>query len=213
MNFVYISIILLFSTRSYLYLAKKFKIFDVPNHRSSHSLNTIRGVGVIIPISFFSYLFFFDEGTNFTFFSIGLFIISLISALDDIFSIKIYIRLIVHFISSVLLLIQLGHITVPPVLIMIAVILIVGWLNAFNFMDGVNGMAALYAATFLLSLLFIPELDNKNSLILSLLLALAIFIFLNVREKPISFFGDSGSITMPYLMAFLMFLLIQKTGS
>ena len=40
---------------TYLKIAKRFEIVDKPNHRSSHEIVTIRGGGIVFPISVFMY--------------------------------------------------------------------------------------------------------------------------------------------------------------
>jgi UDP-N-acetylmuramyl pentapeptide phosphotransferase/UDP-N-acetylglucosamine-1-phosphate transferase len=49
----------------YLKIAKRFNIVDKPNHRSSHEIVTIRGGGIVFPISIL--LFFLTSGFSYPF--------------------------------------------------------------------------------------------------------------------------------------------------
>ena len=48
-------LILFFCAYLYIKAAQKFGIEDVPNHRSSHTLKTIKGGGILFVISLFIY--------------------------------------------------------------------------------------------------------------------------------------------------------------
>ena len=58
----------------YLKLAKRYKIFDIPNNRSSHKIVTIRGGGIVFPVSVFMY--FVYSGFEYPLFMLAIFIIS-----------------------------------------------------------------------------------------------------------------------------------------
>ena len=55
----------------YFKIAIKFKIIDKPNERSSHTKSTIRGGGIIFPISLL--LFYFLENPSIPYFFVGKF--------------------------------------------------------------------------------------------------------------------------------------------
>ena len=69
----------------------------------------------------------------------------------------------------------------------------IGWVNAFNFMDGINGITVLYALTAIVSFAYLPI--NKASLPLLVTMALSCIAFglFNVRKKAKTFAGDVGS--------------------
>ena len=75
--------ILVFVELIYLKIANKFMVFDIPNERSSHQFATIKGGGVIFLICVLNW-FFFENHDDFYFFLSGLFIISIVSFIDDI---------------------------------------------------------------------------------------------------------------------------------
>ena len=74
----------------YLKLAIKFKIIDKPNERSSHTKITVRGGGIIFPIAIL--LFFIFNDYQYPYFVLGVFLISVVSFLDDIYTLSARIR-------------------------------------------------------------------------------------------------------------------------
>ena len=56
MNYLTTFIILVFSIQLYFIIAKHFKIIDKPNERSSHSIGTFTGGGIIFPIALVCWL-------------------------------------------------------------------------------------------------------------------------------------------------------------
>ena len=91
----------------------------------------------------------------------------------------------------------------------------VGFINIYNFMDGINGITGFYSLAVLLGLLFINEQENlvDNNLILYSLFSLVIFGFYNFRKKARMFAGDIGSISIAVLLFFLGAYFIQQLNS
>ena len=203
-----LTILLLF----YFRLAVQFKIIDKPNQRSSHSRITIRGAGIIFPIALF--LQFLISGFQYPLFSSGLMLISLISFYDDLQPISNKIRLFIHLIAVSLLFVEAGLMNYPVLIIFLAFILVIGTINAYNFMDGINGITGSYSLITLLSLYLVNE--SLNSFVLSewllvAIMALLVFNFFNFRKKAKCFAGDVGSVSMAFKIIFFLLLLILKT--
>ena len=179
----------------YLQLAKKYNIFDVPNHRSSHTSIIVRGGGVIFPIALLLAYFLFDF--QYKWFVGSVFILSLVSFLDDLYSLSSIIRFFIQCLVAFLLLFELDLIR-PLILLPFLIFLIVGGLNAFNFMDGINGLTALYSVVSLGSLYYINQsiLFIDSGFILIPLIGVIIFSFFNVRDRALCFAGDVGSISI-----------------
>ena len=194
----------------YLQLAKKYNIFDVPNNRSSHNSITIRGGGIIFPISLLLAYFLFDF--QYKWFVVSVIILSLVSFLDDLYSLSSIIRFIVQSLVVFLLLFELGLIR-PFILLPFLMFMIVGGLNAFNFMDGINGLTALYSIVTLSTLYYINQsiLFIDSGFILIPLIGVIIFSFFNVRDRAICFAGDVGSVSIAAIILFLLFKLVIHT--
>ncbi|REC52781.1 MULTISPECIES: MraY family glycosyltransferase [Chryseobacterium] len=217
MEFLIVTILLFISMLIYFRIADKYNIIDKPNHRSAHTQITLRGGGIIFPVAFIIFsVFNFNEFVhNYWSFGLGLLAISAISFIDDIVTLSNKIRLSVHFISVVLLLYFTGAFNVMPIWVWpILFILIIGTLNAYNFMDGINGMTGLYSLVGLSSLLYINEKVisfTDENFILYPVLACIVFLFFNFRKKAKCFAGDVGSMAIAFWVIGLITLLIMKT--
>jgi len=127
----------------YFHLATHFNILDKPNHRSSHSYTTIRGGGILFPIAVLLYCPFFNFSTNNLYFVFGLLAISLISFWDDVKPVSNSIRLLIHVLSTTILFNSFSFLSYPLWLTLLGYIVVIGIINAYNFMDGINGITGL----------------------------------------------------------------------
>ncbi|OVE57617.1 MraY family glycosyltransferase [Chryseobacterium mucoviscidosis] len=217
MEFLIVTILLFISMLIYFRIADKYNIIDKPNHRSAHTQITLRGGGIIFPVAFiiFSAFNFNEVIENYWSFGLGLLAISTISFIDDIVTLSNKIRLSVHFISVVLLLYFTGAFNLMPIWVWpVLFILIIGTLNAYNFMDGINGMTGLYSLVGLSSLLYINEKVisfTDENFILYPVLTCVVFLFFNFRKKAKCFAGDVGSMAIAFWVIGLITLLIMKT--
>ena len=222
MEYLLTAIFLFFLELLYFRIADKFNIIDKPNHRSAHSEITLRGGGVVFPIAFllFAASYFFRENSilspqNYLIFGIGLLAICTISFIDDILDLSSKIRLVFHFLSVSLLLYFINAFQLLPIwAIPFLYILIIGILNAYNFMDGINGITGLYSMVILGSLLYVNqyviEFTDINFIIYPLIACL-VFLFFNFRKKAKCFMGDIGSMGIAFWVLGLLGLLIIKT--
>lgn len=209
----------------FVVLGRKFQLYDHPTGRSSHVNPTLTGLGLISVVAFLVYGF--SMGFNLPeYFVIALLLIATISFIDDIFALKHSIRLVFQMFAILLLIWQLDFKTQGEgVLILGAAALVfgVGVINAYNFMDGINGMLILNALVVLGSMLFLNEkLTDSNgarvsfadsNFILAMMLAMLVSAVLNVRKKAVAFMGDVGSMTVSMVILFLMYSLLLKTGN
>ncbi|KFF13393.1 UDP-GlcNAc:UDP-phosphate GlcNAc-1-phosphate transferase [Chryseobacterium soli] len=218
MEYIVIIVILFITMLMYFKIADKYNIIDKPNHRSAHTQITLRGGGVIFPIAFIIFGFFnFNLMINeYWSFGLGILAICTISFIDDIRTLSNKIRLFVHLISVILLLYFTGAFTLMPFWIWpILFILIVGTLNAYNFMDGINGMTGIYSFVALGSLAYInKEVVQFTDIdfIYYPMLACLVFLFFNFRKKAKCFAGDVGSMGIGFWIIGLVTLLIMRTG-
>lgn len=228
MEYIIIAIAFFLLMLVYFKIADKFNIIDRPNHRSAHTEITLRGGGIIFPIAYLffisyhvlsnNYKFSLDisSGPNYWIFGFGLLIICIISFIDDIIDLSSKIRLLFHFISVTLLLYSINAFHILPIwAIPIGYIFIIGILNAYNFMDGINGMSGVYSSVVLCSLLYVNQyMINFVELdfIIYPIIASLIFLFFNFRKKAKCFLGDIGSMGIAFWIIALLGLLIIKTG-
>ncbi|MCR9132583.1 MAG: UDP-GlcNAc--UDP-phosphate GlcNAc-1-phosphate transferase [bacterium] len=197
---------------SYLVLAKKMGLIDNPNERSSHKKPTVRGGGVIFPIAVVAWAFFFEHGD--WYFVLAVILIGLIGFLDDRYTLSPLPRFIIQSLGVFLIMLELDLLSMTFIYIVIAFILMTGWLNTFNFMDGINGITVLYTLVVLFGVYLFREevMSFSLSLFYTLVIALSIFGFLNVRINAVAFAGDVGSLSMGLILAYLVSSLIISTG-
>jgi UDP-GlcNAc:undecaprenyl-phosphate/decaprenyl-phosphate GlcNAc-1-phosphate transferase len=197
---------------AYFKVADEYNIIDKPNKRSSHTKVAIRGGGILFPISIV--LWSIVSGV-FNPFIIGLVLISVVSFIDDCKPLSNKIRTAIHFLSIGLLLYQFGFSEFSYLSWAFGLLFIGGWINAYNFMDGINGITVLYSLSVLsvcyylnLRYYFVPPLFINYTL-----MGLLVFGFYNVRKKAKTFAGDVGSISMAFILAFIILSLLLKSAN
>jgi UDP-N-acetylmuramyl pentapeptide phosphotransferase/UDP-N-acetylglucosamine-1-phosphate transferase len=85
---------------------------------------------------------------------------------------------------------------------------VIGWINAFNFMDGINGITVLYALVSILTFGYLYQGEKSFSVLVSVGLSCLVFGFYNLRRKAKTFAGDVGSISMALFLAYFMLKII-----
>lgn len=212
MIYIYVFILLLILELSYFKLASRFKIVAKPNGRSSHKKLTVVGGGIIFYFSILLYCII--NGFEYPWFFVSLTILTIVSFIDDFKPQSFRIRLLVQIIAVILLFYELGILETCWLYIIIGLVLSTGILNAYNFMDGINGMIGLTSFVVLASLLYIDYyiIDFiKAEIIFYVLLGLVIFNFFNVRRQPKCFAGDVGAISLAFIILFMLAKLIMET--
>jgi UDP-GlcNAc:undecaprenyl-phosphate GlcNAc-1-phosphate transferase len=212
LSILIISIIILFAAELlYFKIADYYNIIDKPNYRSSHTQITIRGGGIIFTAAIL--IFSFYASLNYPYFLLGLFLISLISFIDDISELSSKIRILFHLVAVALLFYQMDMFALPVYLILLALLFVIGTINAINFMDGINGITGGYALVALVTLYFINSINSftSTSLLIIAILAILVFNFFNFRKKAKCFAGDVGSVSLAFIILFFLLQLIIKT--
>lgn len=215
MQYTILGIILMIIMLLYFKVADYFNIIDKPNQRSSHTEITLRGGGIIFWFS--ALLYFVQHIQNNYFFFTGVTLVSLVSFWDDIQSLSNKIRITVHFLSITLIFYDLNLFNLIPLwCIPVAYILAIGLINAYNFMDGINGITGLYTLVVMGSLLYVNtkiQLFTDGNFIKYAMMASLVFLFFNYRKKAKCFAGDVGSIAIAFWVIYLVLKLILVTDS
>lgn len=213
MIYFIIFIILFVLELLYFKLADRYNIIDKPNERSSHTRITLRGGGVIFYIG--ALLYFIWSGLQYPWFFLGLTMMTLVSFADDVLTLSNKIRLLFHFTSVLLMAYELQIFDYPWYYLLIAFVFIVGVINAYNFMDGINGITAGYSlsvgALLLLVNKDIPFIDKD--LLLFSMLGVLVFAFFNFRQRAKCFAGDVGSVSIAFILLFCLGSLILYTSN
>src|SRR5690606_147391 len=195
---------------AYFRLALRYRIIDKPNERSSHVKPTIRGGGIIFPLAVLGYSVL--NSFAYPYFLLAVLLSGGISFLDDIKDLPRRLRFGVHIIAAILVLFQAGIMALPLVLAGLAFFFVVGVFNAFNFMDGINGITGFYSLAILVPLMFTETNPVNTSLQAYVLIALLVFLFFNARKKAKCFAGDVGSISIAVIICFLLVQRIITSG-
>lgn len=213
MIFLLIAFVLLALEQVYFRVADQFNIIDKPNQRSSHTSVVLRGGGIIF--LFGAWLFLGCFGHQYPWFILGLTLVSLISFIDDVHSLPDNIRLAVQFTAMFLMFYQFDILNFQDWwMVFIALIVCVGIINAYNFMDGINGITCGYSFAVLIPMIYLNSFMNFISMSYLYVTALSLLVFgiFNFRKKAKCFAGDVGSISMAFILLFALGLLILKTG-
>ncbi|MEG2243185.1 MAG: glycosyltransferase family 4 protein [Muribaculaceae bacterium] len=214
MIFIIITIFLILLELGYFRIADKFNIIDKPNLRSSHSYITLRGGGIIFPLAAIVWTCAF--GFQYTWFIVALIAISAISFIDDIHSVPNRIRIVVQFAAMLAVFCQWGIVNTESWwIIIIALITCTGIINAYNFMDGINGITAGYSLAIIVPLLLLNYkiVFVEQSFLIVIALSILIFCFFNFRQHAKCFAGDVGSVSIAFIILFALGALILKTGN
>jgi len=209
MTYIIITIFLIFFELFYFKIAERYHIIDKPNDRSSHSNSTIRGGGIIFPTTIL--IAFILGYVNLTI-TWAVLIVAIISFIDDIKPISQKPRFGSHIIAVLLIAHELDLFQGPFWVLPLVLVLAIGWINAFNFMDGINGITVLYALSAIVSFSFLPVNESSLPLLIIIGLSCLVFGFFNVRNKAKTFAGDVGSISLALFLAYFMMKTIVETG-
>ena len=205
-----------------LAILRRHTILDIPNDRSSHSTPIPRGGGIavisIILTSWAIIWFAYDTQTTVQAFwiMIGLCLcLAFISAVDDVKNgIPAIVRLLVQSIVVTIGLFTLpqsgqtfwGYIPVELDLALTAIIWL-WFLNLFNFMDGIDGLAGSQSITTGLGICAVALITPDMSVygLYGLALAGATIGFLPWNWQPAKIFlGDVGSISIGFIIGWLL---------
>jgi UDP-N-acetylmuramyl pentapeptide phosphotransferase/UDP-N-acetylglucosamine-1-phosphate transferase len=200
-------------------LLRRRGILDYPNERSLHQVATPRGGGIALTGTVLLVWAALGMGGFVSPVVIGILLgtllVAIVSWIDDLRGLSPALRLAVQALA-----VAMGLVALPPSGNTLAVALGPGvyrlaagvawlwWLNLFNFMDGIDGMAGSEAAALGLGLLLFGAagvgLDPQLAWLSAAILGAALgFLVWNWPPAKI-FLGDVGSTTAGYLTGFLL---------
>ncbi|MBR6798254.1 MAG: glycosyltransferase family 4 protein [Opitutales bacterium] len=197
----------------YFKIADRFNIVDKPNARSSHTTLTRRGGGIIFLLA--AVWWSAAHGFAFPWFLGGLVLIAGISFVDDLVSVSNKIRLLCHFAAFAMMFHEWTLFsTFPWWISVVALIFCVGIINAYNFMDGINGITGGYSLAVLGALAWVNFQTpfTENSLLWTMIAAVLVFCFFNFRKRALCFAGDVGSVAIAFVILFFLGKLMIETG-
>ena len=212
MYYLIILVLLFLAELFYFRIADKCNIIDKPNERSSHTRITLRGGGIIFYFGVLAY--FLTSHFEYPWFMLALTLITFISFVDDIRSTSQILRLVFHFSAMALMFYQWGLFSLPWWTLFVALIVCTGIINAYNFMDGINGITGGYSLVVLVALAYINEAVVsfvEQDFILTVLCSVVVFNFFNFRKRAKCFAGDVGSVCIAFVLLFFIGKLVIRT--
>ena len=210
--YLIILVLLFLAELFYFRIADKCNIIDKPNERSSHTRITLRGGGIIFYFGVLAY--FLTSHFEYPWFMLALTLITFISFVDDIRSTSQVLRLVFHFSAMALMFYQWGLFSLPWWTLFVALIVCTGIINAYNFMDGINGITGGYSLVVLVALAYINEAVVsfvEQDFILTVLCSVVVFNFFNFRKRAKCFAGDVGSVCIAFVLLFFIGKLVIRT--
>ncbi|WP_455674553.1 MraY family glycosyltransferase [Phocaeicola sp.] len=212
MYYIIVLALLFVAELLYFRIADKCNIIDKPNERSSHTRITLRGGGIIFYFGALAY--FLTNHGEYPWMMLALTLVTFISFVDDIRSTSQFTRLVFQFTAMGLMFYQWGLFSLSWFWIVPALIVCTGIINAYNFMDGINGITGGYSLVVLGALAYINQFVVsfvEQGFIYTVLLAVLVFCFFNFRKRAKCFAGDVGSVSIAFIVLFLLGKLIIST--
>jgi len=200
------------------YYAPKIGLIDIPVGRSSHIKHTPSGAGIgfYMAVAIILPIFYFDSVLMNTWTCMAIFLVFIIGVLDDHRDASPKTKFIVIILSTILLSfdgvviddvgtffgidITLGWFALP-----FTIFAVVGFTNALNLIDGLDGLAATVSIMILGSFFAVGYMNNDFfMMVTSLAFISTLLAFLVFNWHPASIFmGDSGSLTLGFIISVL----------
>lgn len=203
-------------TRLAISLLTCYGVVDNPNRRSNHHKATPRGGGIALVVS--SLFFLAVYGIDYRLI-IAAAVLAGISFIDDMGGLSIRIRLVAQ-LGAVVIALPALHGTILPDYVPAALeyaIIIPGWLwfiNLTNFMDGIDGITSLQVIMMAIGICLVeavtPGLPVSLAVHASIIAAATLGFFWFNRHPARIFMGDTGSVTLGFLMGYLLIMLAEN---
>lgn len=221
---LFLFVITYFLIRRFITLAPKLSLVDIPNERSSHKKITPRGAGLVFGFVYVVGLFFYDISNFFEmkYTLLAILIIYICGIVDDIYDISSKQKFLFIILASIIVFydgyqitnigtffgfsVNLGYLALP-----FTIFAIVGFTNALNLSDGLDGLAGSISCIILGAIFVIGAIYNDQMLMVwSALLVSVVLGFLLLNWNPAKvFMGDSGSLLLGFMIAILSIKALQ----
>ena len=213
---------------------RRFRILDQPNQRSSHVAPTPRGGGIAILLVIAASSLLMSRSHKDHLIWVAPLVavwVGIISLVDDVRGLSARIRFGTHILGALVLIGFLDFTIVggpmaklaeqlhlpSPLIQLLMVFWIVGYTNAFNFMDGINGIAGIQAGVGALAMAAVAGVGmgrwDSAPVLISLAVSGAALGFLPHNfPKARMFMGDVGSAPLGMLLGFLVLWICNEHG-
>ena len=171
---------------------------DFPNHRSLHATPTPRTGGLAIAVGIGVVWFWLPASPWLPALGVGALTLAVVSMIDDLRGLSATVRLAAHFAVCAAFLATLGFDWIWVLLLLVPMVWMV---NLYNFMDGLDGLAAGMTVLGFGAYALLAALHGGTALaVVSLCIGAAALGFLPFNFAPARvFLGDAGSIPLGFL--------------
>jgi Fuc2NAc and GlcNAc transferase len=205
---------------AYMRLARVRQFLDTPNERSSHSRPTPHGGGAAL-VSAFTLGLLCAAGLYgaweepFVTLAVAALVLMVIGVIDDLRGLSVQLRLVMYGLTCLLVSVTLmrsvatDSVLWDGMLVLFAALAMLWSLNLYNFMDGIDGIAAIQTVLACCCAAALSQVTGHDSsyALYCLLLAAAHSGFLIWNWPPARLFmGDAGSVPTGFLLAALALL-------
>lgn len=223
LGFLFSFLITYFSVPTIIKISRRKNLMDEPGVRSSHmrKIPNLGGIAIFYSIGICTSIFAYELFDLYKFLFASLVILLYIGVMDDIVVMRAYKKLVAQIVVSAFIVIgsdirirslfgicgvyELGYF----VSILFSVVTFIILINAFNLIDGIDGLAGSYSlicsALFGLSYYRLGEYNYPlvvlSGIIIGAVLAFLYYNLSNYRTNKI-FMGDTGSMLLGFLLAF-----------
>ena len=206
-------------------LIKKYRLYDMPNARKEHSapIPTMGGIAIIAGMMMSLFLWFpFSFGVAEISFFFSIAVLFALGIMDDLKDLSAKYKLIVQ--TGLAVLIALSGIRITsfdglfginelPLMSQytFTILAVVGITNAFNLIDGIDGLAGGLGFMSLVTLgIFLTMSGDVNTALIAFALAGGILAFMYFNLNPARIFmGDTGSLVLGFVIGVLCIRLMQ----
>ncbi|MGD0885984.1 MAG: MraY family glycosyltransferase [Thermodesulfovibrionales bacterium] len=209
-------------------IASRFGLLDYPSRRKMHETSkpVVGGIGMASAFCFSSILFI--PLTHMGGFYAGMIMLVIVGFLDDYRELNHGWKLVAQVLAAMLIiffsrtvlhtfgnLFSSGAINFGGYAIPVTIFCVVGVINAFNMIDGVDGLAAGISLIAFVSFAVLSAMDNQiKILVLSVAMTGALIGFLKYNWHPAQvFMGDAGSFLLGCTAAFISVAITQQAQS
>jgi len=200
--------------------AERLKLIDIPNERSSHENPVPRGGGIGIvcalvcglTLSFYAGILIISVFQLYGYI-VSIIILAFIGFLDDKHTLSETVKIVCQFFLALSIIFIVGRpeymviygikVSLGIVAVGIYILWIVGFINSYNFMDGINGLAGLQGVITGVFIAIMGHIIKEPSIIImGIVLSSAIigFLWFNFPNAKI-FMGDVGSTVIGFYIA------------
>ena len=225
LSFITAFVVTLVTIPPIISLIKKYRLYDMPNSRKEHSapIPTMGGIAIIAGMMIALFLWFpFNNGVAQISFFFSIAVLFALGIMDDLKDLSAKYKFIVQ--AALAALIALSGIRITSFDGLFGIhdlpltaqytftfLAIVGITNAFNLIDGIDGLAGGLGFMSLVTLgIFLTMSGDVNTALIAFALAGGIFAFLYFNLNPARIFmGDTGSLVLGFVVAVLCIRLMQ----